>query len=63
MITEDLDTRRHNVVEVARVLYRAAQRDTLTAPAAYGIAVALIQHGLGLTLADACHIMNDVICS
>jgi len=59
--TEYSETQRLNVLSAALGLYRSARRDQLTGPAAFGVAVALVQHGLGLRLSDACHIFSDFL--
>lgn len=59
--TEYGETQRLNVMSAALGVYRSARREQVTAPAAYGVAIALVQHGLGLKLSDACHVFNDFL--
>lgn len=59
--TEHSETQRLNVISGAIGIYHSAQRDNDTAPAAYGVAVALIQHGLGVRLKDACYLLDDAL--
>ena len=48
-----------NVRAVALQVYESLMRDPVTAPAAYGIAAAVIRHALQCNLKVCCHLLDE----
>jgi hypothetical protein len=56
-----VSTEAHNAAEVARALYTAALKDELTASAAFGKAVEVIQELLDLSVKEAATFVEEEV--